>query len=107
LVFDNAWLGTAFGAAFAGCGAFGAAFWPPGAAGIPAVPGFAAGLINALCGTGSLPSWISVAFFVAESGSAGVALPCPGAAVTAGETDGAAPLALGWTFACPGAAGAG
>ena len=46
----------------------------------PGVPGRAAGLIAALCGTGSLPCWISEARCATAGGSAGVAAPARPAA---------------------------
>jgi hypothetical protein len=47
----------------------------------PGVPGFAVGLIEALCGTGNLPCWISAARCVTAAGNAGPApAGCPAAA---------------------------
>jgi hypothetical protein len=54
-------------------------------AGVVAVlPAFAFTLIEALCGVGSLPCWISAARCETAAGSAGPAAPAPAAAAGAG-----------------------
>ena len=82
LVLGKGWVDGSAPGALAGCVAFGLPVCPAGAPGKPALT---AGLIAALGGTGALPCWISVALCATAGGSVGVAPPCPGATVAAGE----------------------
>jgi hypothetical protein len=102
LVLGRGWVdGSAPGGAFTGCVAFGLPVCPAGAPGKPALT---AGLIVALGGTGALPCWISVALCATAGGNVGVAAPCLGATVPAGNGEG--PVALAPSPAT-GAAGCG
>jgi hypothetical protein len=82
LVLGKGWVDGSAPGALAGSVPFGLPVCPAGAPGKPAL---AAGLIVALGGTGALPCWISVALCATAGGSVGVAPPCPGATVAAGE----------------------